>query len=43
MPGKWAGILLFTAYRGKYFKGITGKYLPLPTIQSTVLGVDNLN
>lgn len=36
MPSKWAGILQFMASRGKYFKGIIGKYLPLPTIQKTV-------
>lgn len=36
MLGKWAGILRFMASTGKYFKGIIGEYLPLPTIQNTV-------
>lgn len=35
-------MLHFITYEIEYFKGNTGKYLPLPIIQNTIAGVDNL-
>lgn len=42
MPGKWIDILQFIIYKAEYWKGITGKYLPLPIIENIVVGVYNL-
>lgn len=42
MPGKWIDILQFITYKAEYLKGITGKYLLLPIIQNTTVGVDFL-